>query len=131
MTRIEWKDEYATGLRDVDFEHQRLIAMVNDVIADLENAHTDEDLHARLGDIHARIASHFALEEVRMQDMNYPEFDDHKADHERLLDEIRDIMDEVWNSPLSEIEADLALRLDHWFSRHFQTFDARLHRVAG
>jgi len=129
MTRIEWKDEFATGLRDVDFEHQRLIAMINEVIAKLEEAQTDQDLQARLGDIHARIAAHFALEETRMQEMNYPEFADHKADHERLLDDLREIMDEVWDRPVSEIETDLAARLDHWFSRHFQTFDARLHGV--
>ena len=46
-----------------------------------------------LGEIHARIAAHFALEEKIMREAHYDRFEAHKEDHEHLLDEIRDIMD--------------------------------------
>ncbi len=31
MALIEWKDEYSTGIADVDHEHQELIALINDL----------------------------------------------------------------------------------------------------
>ena len=54
----------------------------------------------------------------------------HKADHERLLDEIRDIMDEFIGDEETG-SSDLSVRLDAWFSRHFETHDARLHKALG
>ena len=65
-----------------------------------------------------------------MRDRGYDQFAQHKADHERLLDEIRDIMDDFddYEQPDS---SELARRLDTWFSRHFETHDSRLHKILG
>ena len=61
-----------------------------------------------------------------MRSRRYPEFDDHKQDHERLLDEIRDIMDGYELHGRYDAEA-LSAALGTWFSEHFRTRDARLH----
>lgn len=54
----------------------------------------------------------------------------HKDDHERLLDELREIMDAFERS--DEIDAvELTQRLDSWFTRHFRTHDAELHQAIG
>jgi hemerythrin len=47
-----------------------------------------------------------------------------RNDHERLLDEIRDIMDDFTDK--AQTASALAGRLKAWFSRHFETHDARL-----
>jgi hemerythrin len=62
-----------------------------------------------------------------MQASRYPGYPAHKADHERLLDEIRDIMDEHDDGLIADPAATLRPRLEAWFMRHFQTEDARLH----
>jgi hemerythrin len=80
-----------------------------------------------LGEIYARISAHFALEESLMRAKRYAHFDEHKADHERLLDEIRDIMDDYEDRRIFDAEQ-LAQRLGTWFTVHFRTHDARLHR---
>jgi hypothetical protein len=50
----------------------------------------------------------------------------HKSDHERLLDDIRDIMDEHIEHGVLDDRA-FSDRLAAWFGDHFKTFDARLH----
>lgn len=62
-----------------------------------------------------------------MRERQYNQYADHKADHERLLDEIREIMDDVEDKG-SYQESILADRLRNWFGDHFRTRDARLHR---
>jgi len=62
-----------------------------------------------------------------MRDAHYDELAQHKADHERLLDEIRDIMDSVEDNQDID-DGELSARLETWFARHFETHDARLHR---
>jgi hemerythrin len=79
-----------------------------------------------LGEICARIAAHFALEEREMRDLKYVGLGEHKRDHERLLEDILDIMADV-ESPRGYDAALLENRLTAWFTEHFRTHDARLH----
>ena len=46
------------------------------------------------GDLFKAISAHFALEERFMRERGYDQLVQHKNDHERLLDEIRDIMED-------------------------------------
>jgi len=52
---------------------------------------------------------------------------EHKEDHEVLLDDLRDIIDDVSRNGEYE-EARLSADLQYWFAEHFRTHDARLHR---
>jgi hemerythrin-like metal-binding protein len=79
-----------------------------------------------LGDIFAQIAAHFALEERFMQESHYRGYLAHKEDHEALLDDLRDIIEEVEDDGEYD-EARLSIDLDRWFSDHFRDFDAPLH----
>ena len=83
-----------------------------------------------LGEIYARIAAHFALEEKVMRDKRYLGLDSHKQDHEVLLDELLDIIDSV-DADGRYDRADLSTTLDRWFSDHFRTHDAKLHSELG
>lgn len=129
MTLIEWKDEFRIGIPSVDFEHRQLIGLINDLHANLAGKPQRDAITTFLGEIFSLISAHFALEEKEMRAMKYDQYADHKASHELLLDDIRDIMDEVEaTADDSQYESDLGERLERWFTVHFSTFDARLHR---
>ena len=130
MTLLEWRDEYRTGISGVDYEHEVLIARINEVYALIETDAMRVDLTESLGEIYGAIAAHFALEEQMMQRANYAEYNEHHADHERLLDEIREITEDVERSENLD-RAAFQRRLHDWFQNHFSSFDARLHRMAG
>ena len=130
MPLIEWRNEFLIGVPGVDHEHQEMIALINTLHAGLGESAGHEAVLDVLGRIHDQIASHFALEEKVMRERGYDQYADHKADHERLLDEIRDIMDDC-EADAGLDEARLAEALRAWFMVHFQTKDARLHRRLG
>jgi hemerythrin len=79
-----------------------------------------------LGEIHAHISAHFALEERLMRAARYAEYAQHKDSHEQLLDQIRDLMDSFSADPVDG-RTRLQNSLSNWFGVHFATFDARLH----
>jgi hemerythrin-like metal-binding protein len=126
MILLDWRDEYRVGVPDVDHEHEALIGLINELHASLGTDRSGERVEAFLGEIYARISAHFALEEKQMQVSGYPQRAPHKADHERLLDDLRDIMDEVAAHDVLDDEA-LSRRLAAWFGEHFRTHDALLH----
>jgi hemerythrin len=127
MSLLEWRDEFRIGIAEVDHEHQVLIGLINDLHAALGADRSGEKVEEFLGEIFARISAHFALEEKDMQARRYPESDAHKADHERLLDDIRDIMDEQSEHGVLD-DAAFSARLAAWFADHFKTHDVRLHK---
>ena len=127
MTLLQWKDEYAIGIRAVDHEHRALIDIINLLGEHLDAKRSALEVYETLGEIRTLIAAHFALEEHVMRDLHYAEYAAHKADHERLLDEIRDIVREVESGRFADLRTQLGGRVSRWFAHHFESFDARLH----
>jgi len=130
MSLINWKEEFSVGVVEVDYEHQELIALINKLHRSVQEGVTRDQVVAGLGDIYAQIAAHFALEEKFMRETHYSAYTDHKTDHEALLDDLRDIMDEVEDDGDFD-ERQLSVDLNRWFSDHFRTHDAKLHHSVG
>ncbi len=127
MPRMEWKDSFSVGVPAVDHEHKELIDLVNRLGAALTDG---GDADAAFGDLFRGISAHFALEEKFMREEAYDQLAQHKADHERLLDELRDIMSDYESGTGDQADRMIAA-LDHWFTEHFKTHDARLHSRLG
>ena len=128
MTLLQWRDDFRVGIEEVDFEHRELIELINSTHAQARAGARAESLDRALGAIHSAISAHFALEEKVMRARHYDALDQHKADHERLLDDIRDIMDDVVLRGVFD-ESAFGQRLAEWFGVHFRTHDARFHRA--
>lgn len=127
MALIDWRKEFETGIADVDHEHRELIRLINTLHDQIEADAEKAQVQAFLGEVFAKISAHFALEETIMRKHGYDEYLEHKAEHEELIDQLRNIMDE------SEIDYSKALSgvIRDWFVNHFKSKDARLHARLG
>jgi len=129
MALIEWQEKFRIGVPAVDYEHQELIGLLNELYEGLGSGAGQEDTAAFLGEVYARISAHFALEEKVMRERGYDEFIQHKGEHEMLLDDIREIMDSYEEGVFEGSLEQLGRRLETWFAEHFRTRDARLHKL--
>ncbi len=128
---LVWKDQFATGMPGVDHEHRQLIELINSLFGRMAGGCSGELTREFLGEIYARISAHFALEEKVMREARYDQYAIHKADHEALLDRLRDIMDEAVEDEGYCCCESLGADLEQWFSVHFRTHDPRLHQQLG
>ena len=127
MTLLDWRENFSIGIAEVDHEHRELIGLINSLHAALGDERGGERVEAFLGEIFADIAAHFALEERVMRERRYDALAEHKADHERLLDQLRDMMDaQAEGAELDD--ARFGGQLTEWFAGHFRTHDARFHQ---
>ncbi len=127
---IEWRDEFRIGVASVDYEHEQLIRSINDLHGET-SLHRDRDaVEGILGDIHADISAHFALEEKLMRESGYSDYAAHKSEHDALLDTIREIMEMVHRDSAFDYRDRLEHQLRHWFGDHFKDADARLHALS-
>jgi hemerythrin len=129
MALIEWREEYCTGFAGVDFEHETLIRQINAVYELVEDRADKALVIDSLGEIYGSISAHFALEEQMMLRHQYDHYQQHQADHERLLDDIRDITDE-FEASIDVDDTEFKQKLANWFQLHFKTHDSRLHNLA-
>ena len=133
MSLLEWKEQYSLGNEALDHEHKELIRLINEVHTEI-GAAGGEDGQARvmegLEKILSAVSAHFALEEKEMQVEAYPEFPAHKGDHEKLLDELYDLIEVVEETGVQDIRDGVSAILEAWFSVHFQTFDRDYHLSA-
>ena len=63
-----------------------------------------------------------------MLDARHGGYAEHKDDHEVLLEELSDLMEEIQVDGIYD-ETRLTQDLMRWFREHFKTHDARLHGI--
>ncbi|WP_072388740.1 bacteriohemerythrin [Hyphomicrobium sp. CS1BSMeth3] len=131
MALIEWQTEFETGVREVDHEHRELVDLINALHSKIGSNAGKEVIGGFLGEVFAKISAHFALEETVMRKHRYDEYAAHKADHEKLLDDIRDIIDAHESGAFVDYEEALGRAVRDWFVDHFKSKDARLHKMLG
>ena len=79
-----------------------------------------------LGEVFAKISAHFALEETVMRKHRYDEYAEHKADHEKLLDDLRDIMDDFESGTFVDYRAALSGAVRDWGKGPMQKIEGRV-----
>lgn len=128
MTLIRWTTEFEVGIPEVDEEHRHLVELINGLHDIMQMGADYVQVVELLGEIYSQIAAHFEAEEALMQASGYAGLAEHKEDHDTLLLDLRDIMDEVEDDGSFDA-GQLSTDLNRWFSDHFQTHDARLHQA--
>lgn len=123
---IVWSDDFLIGIEELDYEHRCLIEDINELHRELLE-HGDKDrIGDTLGRIHARMQAHFALEEHVMVTHEYPHYPEHKAEHERLLDEYTELMSRFDRDPDLGDRAAMEDLLRHWIVDHIRTSDKKM-----
>jgi len=126
MALFEWKDEYLLGLEALDFEHKDLFECINDLYDQCKIQDQGVELEDCLGQLHARLAAHFALEESNMREMNNPHYQTHKAEHDRFLEEVTEVVASFGTDSGEEDAEAFAIRMKEWILTHITTTDRQL-----
>lgn len=115
----------------LDYEHQDLFARLNELHQELLNPAERESLEACLGEIHARMAAHFALEERFMRDKGYSDYEAHKSEHDDLLGEFIEFMMRFLHDPYLRYGEAEQRTLSRWILDHVLTTDRRMSELTG
>jgi hemerythrin-like metal-binding protein len=121
-----WSDDFLIGIEELDYEHRRLIEDINRLHRELREQIDMDAITATLGSIYSRIQAHFALEERVMGSHSYVHYPEHKAEHERLLDEYAERMSKFDRDPNPGNQKALEKILRKWIVDHILTTDKKM-----
>jgi hemerythrin len=87
MSVVQWSPAFATGVREIDDQHKRLVGYINE----LQEApgQDGKDLSRILECAIDYTLYHFAFEEALMESKGYPLLAAHKSVHEAFAAELR------------------------------------------
>lgn len=125
MSLLRWKDEYLTGVEEIDEQHRRLFDLVNGIYDMMRHGRGQEAITEALSELFEYTRFHFSVEEKFMADTKYAGVSGHSEEHERLLNQIRDLRCEARDGRIVMSMNEMYFLKD-WLLTHFQGPDRGL-----
>ncbi len=120
--RIDWRDEYSVGIESIDEQHKKLISLINTLQTIVDYTSEEKLERECLSAVVDYTRTHFVYEERLMEEYGYPDFEAHKAQHQKMIDKVNDLLAEYENNPESAMKHALDF-LKHWLVRHINGTD--------
>jgi hemerythrin-like metal-binding protein len=125
MKKLSWSSKYSIGVREIDSQHKKLVEIINDVIKAINSGNDNKKIMNVLNSLADYTVSHFATEEELMMKYEYPEFNAHKDEHEKLVNEIKIFRNDYIQEKVS-LSIDIANYLKDWLINHIMDTDKKL-----
>jgi methyl-accepting chemotaxis protein len=82
---IDWSDDLSVNIGVIDMQHKRLVEMINKLYHAMKTGKGDQIMGPLFVDLIEYTGKHFATEERFMKDKTYPDYESHKAEHEKFV----------------------------------------------
>jgi len=125
MALFALPDNAFFGIKDIDSQHQHLVALINSLHDSLQKGKDRATLAAVLGELLDYTHTHFGYEETLMEKLNYPGYTDHKEKHDILINEVEDLASDFHNSN-RDLSMDVFNFLIDWLVDHILQMDSEL-----
>ena len=117
MTVLVWQPELNTGIDVIDQQHQRIVALINQ----LADAHTRQDQGAVLEELVDYTLSHFAFEEELLEESGYSFGPAHKRVHDMFVRRVGEYR--MRFEAGEDITTELKSMLARWLFNHIRGDD--------
>ena len=121
---LEWENEYSVSIPTIDEEHKKLLGIFNKAIFAKEHNDNPEEIREVLREMTNYALTHFKTEESYMKVFNYPEYQDHKAEHRNFYIETIGYLDKVIKGDC-QIANEILEYLKQWIVHHIQVTDKK------
>ena len=91
---VVWDEKYATGIHLIDSQHKELFSLTNELFRAClgEDEELKEVFKETMGRMVEYVRFHFGAEQELLQRVKYPDYQEHKKQHDIL---VRDILEAV------------------------------------
>jgi hemerythrin-like metal-binding protein len=124
MALLEWKDDYSVNVQKIDREHQQLFSMINALHEAIVAGEGSKVGAPILEDLVEYTREHFRYEESLMLRAKYPNYVQHKTQHDKLTKEVLDTLDDTARRK-AVLSLTLLTFLIEWWQTHVLSCDTR------
>lgn len=124
MPIIDWSESYSVKIAEIDRQHQKLIAMINDLNDAMKEGKGKNVLGKIISGLASYTKTHFKTEERYFDRYNYPGTETHKKEHEKFVQTVRNFQQEFENGQIM-LTIDVMSFLSDWLVKHIKGSDQK------
>mgnify|MGYP001552270672 CR=1 FL=1 len=124
MAYKEWKNQYNVSVKKFNDDHKKLFSYLNELHRGLVSGLNISDMGYILRGLVDYTVSHFKNEERLMLKFDFPEYKDHKKEHDDLLEEVSAFYED-FQAGKQSFSLELLSFLDNWVTNHILTTDMK------
>lgn len=122
MPIVTWRDEYSVNVEEIDVQHRKILELVNNLHASVENCLDKQELAALMIELVEYTRMHFSTEEKLMNKHAYPERVKHHNEHKVLLQHMDNLVAAISNEKYPTFYSDYDVSSD-WAIIHITESD--------
>ncbi|KOR31285.1 hemerythrin [Achromatium sp. WMS2] len=119
---LKWSEEISVGVEELDEQHKVLINMINNLHDAMQERRSHEVVSQIMVQLREYTRIHFAVEESLMRILGYPDYEEHKKQHEELMLSVKDLSQKIKDGK-SSISFELMYFLKAWLTNHIMESD--------
>ena len=125
MSLIEWTDEYHTGVGVIDYQHRKLVDLINDLYEiGIKKEYTGDILNVIFDELTNYTEYHFSTEEELMRQVSYTKYDDHLVMHSNFINALEKYKKRFLNQ--EDVIEELCEFLKKWLLGHILKEDKEI-----
>jgi hemerythrin len=119
---VEWKDDYSVGIDSIDQQHKKLLNLINQLQTAVDYSTGEQFEREALDELVDYTKTHFTYEEGLMRDNDYPDFEAHKLQHEKMFNTVQEVL-EGYETDHDTAMSNAAEFLKDWLINHINGTD--------
>ena len=125
MKDIVWDEILSVGVDEIDEDHRKLVNIFNILNHSVMAEESSDYLAATLAELINCTVWHFSHEERLMLKHRYEGIEEHKAEHQELINSAKELQQEILQADKPVVDEHIEF-LERWLTEHILTADLRL-----
>jgi hemerythrin len=124
MAYINWSDDLSVSVFTIDNQHKKLVGLINEFYESIKNGSSKDNVSKLIKGMKNYTHEHFGFEEKYMRQCNYPDYENHKKEHELFISKVEDLETKL-NSGKIVLSFEVTSFLKDWLKNHIQVEDKK------
>jgi len=124
MALIQWSDSLSVNVGEIDRQHQKLIAMINELNDAMRQGKGKEIVAKIINGLITYTGTHFKFEEQYFDKFGYPDKDNHKKAHSDFVRKVSDFKTGYASGKVG-LSMDIMNFLSDWLQTHIKGTDKK------
>ena len=130
MKDLIWDNTLSVDVKEIDEDHRKLVDLFNLLNHSVIEGEKADYIGAVLEELISLTEWHFRHEERLMLKYGYKEIDEHKAEHQQLIESARALQNKLLQQGRTISEKEIEF-LEHWLTGHILGTDMELGSYLG
>ncbi|MGN7611539.1 bacteriohemerythrin [Magnetococcales bacterium HHB-1] len=124
---MPWSKQLSLGIKEMDQQHQRIVDLINEMYQYIQRGDEKEGIKKVVPELIGYTKSHFKAEEELIDAHNYPDAENHKKLHVKMLERIQSYADRMEDGDISAAHSFMGF-LKNWLTSHIMQTDQKYGR---